>query len=198
MFLLPTLLKGLSDPNQHTNYSLDILLQITFVNLIDAPSLPLLVPIVHTGLRERSAALTDKKVRVVVSGDGRYFSKEAIQIITKMSAANGVSRVWIGQNGLLSTPALSTVIRERVGADMRSKATGAFILTASHNPGGPDEDFGIKYNMENGGSAPEGITNKIYEFSTTIKEFLIAAYLPDETAVLSPIHILVLYFGDDV
>ncbi|KAG5610254.1 hypothetical protein H5410_021535 [Solanum commersonii] len=94
---------------------------------------------------------------LVVSGDGRYYSKDAIQIITKMAAANGVRRVWIGQNGLLSTPAVSAVVRERVGAD----------------------DFGIKYNMENGGPAPEGITNKIYENTTTIKEYLIAEGLPD-------------------
>ncbi|KAG9158652.1 hypothetical protein Leryth_021998 [Lithospermum erythrorhizon] len=79
-----------------------------------------------------------------------------------MSAANGVRRVWVGQNGLLSTPAVSCVIRERVGHD-GSKANGSFILTASHNPGGPNEDFGIKYNMENGGPAPESVTNKIYE-----------------------------------
>nr|AFK46078.1 unknown [Lotus japonicus] len=126
-------------------------------------------------------ALTAEKVRgatLVVSDDGRYYSKEAIQIITKMSAANGVRRVWVGQNGLLSTPAVSAVIRERVGAD-GSKATGAFILTASHNPGGPEEDFGIKYNMENGGPAPEGITDKIYENTTTIKEYLTAEDLPD-------------------
>ncbi|CAK8579591.1 unnamed protein product [Lathyrus sativus] len=126
-------------------------------------------------------ALTEEKVRgatLVVSGDGRYYSEQAIQIITKMAAANGVRRIWIGQNGLLSTPAVSAVIRERVGVD-GSKATGAFILTASHNPGGPHEDFGIKYNMENGGPAPEGITNKIYENTTTIKEYLIAPDLPN-------------------
>ncbi|CAN1796488.1 Phosphoglucomutase, cytoplasmic [Linum perenne] len=119
-------------------------------------------------------ALTAEKVRgatLVVSGDGRYYSKEAIQVIIKMAAANGVRRIWVGQNGLLSTPALSAVIRERVGKD-GSKATGGFILTASHNPGGPDEDFGIKYNMENGGPAPEGITDKIYENTTKIKEYL--------------------------
>ncbi|GAB2232142.1 hypothetical protein Drorol1_Dr00011165 [Drosera rotundifolia] len=126
-------------------------------------------------------ALSTEKVvgkTLVVSGDGRYYSKEAIQIIIKMSAANGVRRIWVGQNGLLSTPAVSAVIRERVGAD-GSKASGAFILTASHNPGGPTEDFGIKYNMENGGPAPEGVTNKIYENTTTIKEYLIAEDLPD-------------------
>ncbi|KAK8958449.1 putative phosphoglucomutase, cytoplasmic 2 [Platanthera guangdongensis] len=95
-----------------------------------------------------------------------------------MAAANGVKSVWVGLNGLLSTPAVSCVIRERVGAD-GSKSTGAFILTASHNPGGPHEDFGIKYNMENGGPAPEAITDKIYENTRTINEYLIAENLPD-------------------
>ncbi|KAL8227607.1 hypothetical protein R6Q57_015191 [Mikania cordata] len=126
-------------------------------------------------------ALSAEKVKgstLVVSGDGRYYSKDAIQIIIKMAAANGVGRVWVGQNGLLSTPAVSAVVRERVGAD-GSKANGAFILTASHNPGGPNEDFGIKYNMENGGPAPEGITDKIFENTKTIKEYFIAEGLPD-------------------
>ncbi|KAI8538860.1 hypothetical protein RHMOL_Rhmol09G0136400 [Rhododendron molle] len=99
-------------------------------------------------------------------------------IIIKMGAANGVRRIWVGQNTLLSTPAVSAVIRERVGSD-GSKASGAFILTASHNPGGPHEDFGIKYNMENGGPAPEGITDRIFENTKTIKEYLIAEDLPD-------------------
>ncbi|KAI4357604.1 hypothetical protein L6164_001542 [Bauhinia variegata] len=135
----------------------------------------------HNFVQATFNALTAEKVKgatLVVSGDGRYFSKDAIQIIVKMSAANGVRRVWVGQNGLLSTPAVSAVIRERVGVD-GSKATGAFILTASHNPGGPHEDFGIKYNMENGGPAPEGITNRIYENTKTIKEYLIAEDLPN-------------------
>lgn len=126
-------------------------------------------------------ALTADRIKgktLVVSGDGRYYSEDAIQIIIKMSAANGVKRVWVGQNGLLSTPAVSAVIRERVG-NAGSKASGAFILTASHNPGGPNEDFGIKYNMENGGPAPEGVTDKIYENTTTIKEYLIAEDLPN-------------------
>ncbi|GMN38529.1 hypothetical protein TIFTF001_007761 [Ficus carica] len=125
-------------------------------------------------------ALSAEKVRgatLVVSGDGRYYSKDAIQIITKMAAASGVRRIWIGENGLLSTPAVSAVIRERTGVD-GSRASGAFILTASHNPGGPHEDFGIKYNMENGGPAPEAITDKIYENTKTIKEYFIAD-LPD-------------------
>ncbi|KAH9794640.1 hypothetical protein WN944_011486 [Citrus x changshan-huyou] len=135
----------------------------------------------HNFVQSTFNALSAEKVRgatLVVSGDGRYYSKDAIQIITKMAAANGVRRVWIGQNGLLSTPAVSAVIRERVGSD-GSKATGAFILTASHNPGGPSEDFGIKYNMDNGGPAPEGITDKIYENTKTIKEYSIAEDLPD-------------------
>lgn len=127
------------------------------------------------------SALSSDKVNgatLVVSGDGRYYSKDAIQIIIKMAAANGVRRVWVGQNGLLSTPAVSAVIRERVGGE-GSKATGAFILTASHNPGGPHEDFGIKYNMENGGPAPEAITDKIYANTKTIKEYYIAEDLPN-------------------
>ncbi|KAL6001390.1 Phosphoglucomutase-1 [Asimina triloba] len=95
-----------------------------------------------------------------------------------MAAANGVRRVWVGQDGLLSTPAVSAVIRGRVGSD-GSKATGGFILTASHNPGGPHEDFGIKYNMENGGPSPEAITDKIFTNTTTISEYLIAEDLPD-------------------
>ncbi|KAL7260282.1 hypothetical protein ACSBR1_006035 [Camellia fascicularis] len=135
----------------------------------------------HNFVQSTFNALSADKVRgttLVVSGDGRYYSKDAIQIIIKMSAANGVRRVWVGQNGLLSTPAVSAVVRERVGAD-RSKGSGAFILTASHNPGGPHEDFGIKYNMENGGPAPEAITDKIYENTKTIKEYLIAEDLPD-------------------
>ncbi|CAN6478162.1 unnamed protein product [Victoria cruziana] len=135
----------------------------------------------HNFVQATFNALPDDKVKgasIVVSGDGRYFSKDAIQIIIKMAAANGVRRVWVGQNGLLSTPAVSAVIRERVGAD-DSKASGAFILTASHNPGGPHEDFGIKYNMENGGPAPEAVTDKIFANTNSIKEYFIAEDLPD-------------------
>jgi hypothetical protein len=77
---------------------------------------------------------------LLIGGDGRYFNKEATQIITKMAVANGVKRIWIGENGLMSTPAISATIREK--GPVWQKAFGAFILTASHNPGGPDEDFG--------------------------------------------------------
>ncbi|KAJ9708478.1 hypothetical protein PVL29_000488 [Vitis rotundifolia] len=135
----------------------------------------------HNFVQSTFNALSQDKIRgmtLVVSGDGRYFSKDAIQIIIKMAAANGVRSVWVGQNGLLSTPAVSGVVRERVGKD-GTKASGAFILTASHNPGGPNEDFGIKYNMENGGPAPEAITDKIYENTKSIKEYIIAEDLPD-------------------
>lgn len=105
-----------------------------------------------------------KGATLVVGGDGRYFSIPAIQSIVRLCAGNGVAKLIIGANGILSTPAASHVIRAY-------KATGGILLTASHNPGGPDADFGIKYNMNNGGPAPEGVTNKIYQVTTTIKEY---------------------------
>ncbi|NBB71854.1 MAG: alpha-D-glucose phosphate-specific phosphoglucomutase [Alphaproteobacteria bacterium] len=102
---------------------------------------------------------------LVVGGDGRYFNERAIQTILKMAAANGVARVLVGQNGLLSTPAASCVIRGR-------GAAGGFILSASHNPGGPDGDFGLKFNTAAGGPAPEGVTGPIYERTRTIEHYL--------------------------
>ncbi len=113
---------------------------------------------------------------LVIGGDGRYFNDTAIQTIVKMGVANGVKRFWIGKDGLLSTPAVSAVIRER--GPVWQKAFGAFILTASHNPGGPEEDFGIKYNCENGGPAPEKLTDAIYANTTTIKEYKICSEFP--------------------
>ncbi|ORC89428.1 phosphoglucomutase [Trypanosoma theileri] len=107
---------------------------------------------------------------LVVGGDGRYFISEAIDVIIKIAAANGVSNLWVGKNGLLSTPAVSNIIRYRREGTIKAK--GAFILTASHNPGGPEEDFGIKYNTENGGPAPEKITSAIYEETLNIDHFL--------------------------
>ncbi len=98
---------------------------------------------------------------LVVGGDGRYYNRTAIQTIIKMAAANGFGRVLVGQGGILSTPAASCVIRKH-------KAFGGLILSASHNPGGPDEDFGIKYNIGNGGPAPEGVTEAIYARTETI------------------------------
>lgn len=104
---------------------------------------------------------------LVVGGDGRYFNRKAIQIIIKMAAANGFGEVIVGQNGLLSTPATSCIIR-------KYKTFGGFILSASHNPGGPNEDFGIKYNISNGGPAPEKVTEAIYAQSQVITEYKIA------------------------
>ena len=106
---------------------------------------------------------------LVLGGDGRYFNRQAIQIIIKMAAANGFSQLIIGQGGLLSTPAASNIIRQY-------KAFGGIILSASHNPGGPDEDFGIKYNVSNGGPAPEKFTDALYENTRSISEYLIARF----------------------
>uniref|UniRef100_A0A8C6U4V1 Phosphoglucomutase 1 n=1 Tax=Neogobius melanostomus TaxID=47308 RepID=A0A8C6U4V1_9GOBI len=103
---------------------------------------------------------------VVLGGDGRYFNRTAIEVIVQMAAANGVGRVIIGHYGILSTPALSCVIR-------KYKAIGGIILTASHNPGGPEGYFGMKFNVANGGPAKEAITNKIFQISRTIEEFAI-------------------------
>jgi phosphoglucomutase len=101
---------------------------------------------------------------LVVGGDGRYYNKTAIQYIAKIAAGNEVSKLIIGQNGILSTPATSHIIRKR-------GATGGILLTASHNPGGPTNDFGIKYNLANGGPAPESVTNAIYKTTTAINEY---------------------------
>ena len=101
---------------------------------------------------------------LVVGGDGRYFNQDAIQIILNMAAANGFGRVLVGQDGILSTPAASCVIR-------KYNAFGGLILSASHNPAGPDEDFGIKYNIANGGPAPEKITDDIYAKTETISSY---------------------------
>ena len=105
--------------------------------------------------------------RLVVGGDGRYFNRAAIQTILKMAAGNGVAEVIVGQGGILSTPAASNLIRE-------NKTDGGFILSASHNPGGIDEDFGVKFNAANGGPAPEKLTARMYEATTTIAEYRIA------------------------
>ena len=113
---------------------------------------------------------------LVVGGDGRYYNDVAIQKIVKIAVANGIRRIVIGQHGLLSTPAVSAIIRER--GPVWQKAFGAFILTASHNPGGPEEDFGIKYNCENGGPAPERLTDQIYEISKTITSLRICENFP--------------------
>jgi phosphoglucomutase len=102
----------------------------------------------------------------VLGGDGRYFNDRAAQVILAMAAANGVARVIVGQGALLSTPAASHLIRLH-------KADGGIILSASHNPGGSEEDFGVKFNMPNGGPAPESVTEAIYSRTMTMAEYRI-------------------------
>ncbi|WP_343313237.1 alpha-D-glucose phosphate-specific phosphoglucomutase [Brucella sp. BE17] len=104
---------------------------------------------------------------LVVGGDGRFYNREVIQKLIKIAAANGFGRIMIGQGGILSTPAASNMIR-------KYKAFGGIILSASHNPGGPKEDFGIKYNTGNGGPAPEKITEAIFARSKVIDQYKIA------------------------
>lgn len=101
---------------------------------------------------------------LVIGGDGRYYNDEVIQLIIKIAAGNGVKKLIIGENGILSTPATSHIIRIK-------NVTGGIILTASHNPGGPNNDLGIKYNLANGGPAPESITNKMYDISKSLSEY---------------------------
>ncbi len=102
---------------------------------------------------------------LVIGGDGRFLNREVIQKAIRIAAANGFGRVVVGRGGLLSTPAASNMIRIR-------KALGGLVLSASHNPGGPDEDFGIKYNIGNGGPAPEQVTDALYARTTTIDRWL--------------------------
>ena len=110
------------------------------------------------------------RATLVVGGDGRFYNRTVIQQIVRMAAANGFGRVVVGQGGILSTPAASNLIRQR-------QAFGGLILSASHNPGGPDEDFGIKYNVANGGPAPEGVTDAIHARTLTIDESVGSAIL---------------------
>ncbi len=116
----------------------------------------------------------------VVGGDGRFFNARAIQIIIKMAAANGASKLIIGQNGLLSTPAASHLIR-------LNTTDGGLILSASHNPGGLDEDFGLKFNTNNGGPAPESITDAIYAQTCKLTSYVIAENSPENEADLTQI-----------
>lgn len=102
---------------------------------------------------------------LVLGGDGRFHNRQAVQTVLKMAAANGFARVLVGQGGILSTPAASCVIRKH-------GACGGVILSASHNPGGPDGDFGVKFNVANGGPAPEPVTEAIYALSQRIDRYL--------------------------
>ena len=104
---------------------------------------------------------------LVIGGDGRFYNDTAIQLVIKMAVAQGFARILIGQNGILSTPAVSHIIR-------KYGAFGGVILSASHNAGGPDGDFGIKFNMSNGGPAPEKITDAIYAYSQTVSSYTAA------------------------
>jgi len=112
-----------------------------------------------------------KGAELVLGGDGRYHNAAAVQTILRMAAANGVARAVVGAGGILATPAISALIRER-------KSTGGIILTASHNPGGPEEDFGIKYNAGAGEPASEAVTSRIFEHTETITSYRIADF-PD-------------------
>ena len=100
----------------------------------------------------------------VLGGDGRYFNDVAAQVILRMAAANGAARVIVGQGAVLSTPAASHLIR-------LNKTDGGIIMSASHNPGGPEEDFGVKFNMPNGGPAPEGVTEAMFQRTTEITQY---------------------------
>ncbi len=117
----------------------------------------------------------------VIGGDGRYFNAEAIQTIVRMAAANGAAKVIVGQGGLLSTPAASNLIRQR-GSD------GGFILSASHNPGGIDADFGLKFNAANGGPAPEGLTEKMFAATKAIDSYRIADFAEVDLATLGTLQ----------
>ena len=108
---------------------------------------------------------------LVLGGDGRFYNRPAIQLIVRMAVAAGFGKVLVGRGGILSTPAMSAVIRRR-------KALGGLVLSASHNPGGIDEDFGIKYNISNGGPAPEKVTEGIYKHTLAISEYRTIAH-PD-------------------
>jgi phosphoglucomutase len=104
---------------------------------------------------------------LVLGGDGRYHNRDAVQTILRMAAAHGFAQVLVGQGGILSTPAVSCVIRKH-------GALGGIVLSASHNPGGADGDFGIKYNIDNGGPAPEGVTEAIYQRTAAITQYRIS------------------------
>ena len=123
------------------------------------------------------AVQPDTNKKLVVSGDGRYWNDVAIQKILKVAAENGVTEVIVGQHGILSTPAISHIIRS-LNKDAET-CMGAILLTASHNPGGLENDFGIKFNAPNGGPALETMTDAIFNHSKTIAEFKMVPTIPD-------------------
>ncbi|MGB1008368.1 MAG: alpha-D-glucose phosphate-specific phosphoglucomutase [Thiolinea sp.] len=116
--------------------------------------------------------LTDRGSNILVlGGDGRYFNREAIQIILRMAAANGIAKVLLGKSGILSTPAASNLIRKH-------QALAGIVLSASHNPGGPEGDFGVKLNVSNGGPAPEAITEAIFTQAKALTQYQIMPIEP--------------------
>ena len=119
---------------------------------------------------------------LVVGGDGRFYNLDAVQVIVKMAAAHGFAKLMVGRRGILSTPALSCVVRKHA-------ALGGIVLSASHNPGGPDGDFGIKYNISNGGPAPEGVTDAIYAHSQAITEYRISDAADIELDTLGAVQV---------
>ncbi|WP_300759233.1 alpha-D-glucose phosphate-specific phosphoglucomutase [Janthinobacterium sp.] len=119
---------------------------------------------------------------LVLGGDGRFYNRPAIQTVLRMAAAHGYARVMLGQGGILSTPAVSCVIRKH-------GASGGIILSASHNPGGPDGDFGIKYNIANGGPAPEKVTEAVYARTQQLREYRIADTPDIDLDTLGTVHI---------
>ena len=119
---------------------------------------------------------------LVIGGDGRFYNRTVIQQAIRMAAANGYGKVLVGKGGILSTPAASHVIR-------KYGASGGLVLSASHNPGGPDEDFGIKYNIANGGPAPEGVTGAIYARTKEIELWLTVEAEDIDLDTLGDVHV---------
>jgi len=128
--------------------------------------------LIDTAIESNGGQILDT---VVVAGDGRYYNNEAVQKISRVLAANGVSNIWIPRYGIMSTPAVSAVIRRRThdgsGEDGQGIAQGGIVLTASHNPGGPGEDFGIKYNEGLGQPAGEDFTESLYKKTLDISSY---------------------------
>jgi len=119
---------------------------------------------------------------LIVGGDGRYFNREAIQTVLKIAAANGFGKILVGRGGILSTPAASNLIRQH-------GAFGGVVLSASHNPGGPHGDFGIKYNVSNGGPAPEKVTEAIFARTKSITEYRIVEAPDVDLDRLGPVRL---------
>lgn len=120
---------------------------------------------------------------LVVGGDGRYYNRHAVQVIARMAAANGFGKLLVGQGGVLSTPAASCVIR-------KYQACGGIVLSASHNPGGPDEDFGIKFNGANGGPAPEKVTEEIFAYTQSLREYRSCDHAEIDLDTIGTVNIL--------